>query len=524
MADPGTTSRCANHPSREAKHHCDACGKWLCDRCVQTHRGRVYCGFRCRLRGFAATGSTGFLSLLQTEVPTTWFVMCVGLAVLIAGSWITALVVKLSASEKTSLGVDASLPYAVAEMTREGGVLEAKIQGTPGASAVLLADGRPIRIVRLDSKGRATVSGDGIGDGARLEIAVFAEPPDAIEPLPTLTPTATPSSTPSSTPTATATATASSTATASPSRTPTSTATRSPRPTRQRETPTATRTVRPSRTPIPITVRATPKPSATVKPRDVRKPKTAPPILHLVTDAGPKIAITFDGNASSNGTTELLDTLQALDLKITLFVTGGFVERYPNLVRRAVLAGHEVGNHSYSHPHLTTYADNHRHDLLPDVTRARLHAQLRRTEEAFQKATGRPMAPLWRAPFGEENPTLRGWALELGYLHVRWSSLEGKSLDSLDWIADEHSKLYRDSQRMVDRLLSFPHLQGGIVLMHLSTEREEPPWSGLPRFVTELRRRGIEPAKISDMLRASTTWRPWYERAQRRHEETFGGD
>ncbi len=90
------------------------------------------------------------------------------------------------------------------------------------------------------------------------------------------------------------------------------------------------------------------------------------------------------------------------------------------------------------------------------------------------------MAPLWRAPYGEENSTLRGWALELGYLHVRWSSLEGASLDARDWVADEHSKLYQDSRKMMDRLLGFPHLEGGIVLMHLSTERSEPPWGELP--------------------------------------------
>jgi peptidoglycan/xylan/chitin deacetylase (PgdA/CDA1 family) len=131
------------------------------------------------------------------------------------------------------------------------------------------------------------------------------------------------------------------------------------------------------------------------------------------------------------------------------------------------------------------------------------------------------MAPLWRAPFGEENAVLRGWALELGYLHVRWSSLEGASLDSLDWISDEHSRLYRDSQRMVDRLLQFPRLEGGIVLMHLATERSEPPWSDLPRFVEELRRRDVKPVKVSTLLGESGTWRPWLERAHRRHREEF---
>ena len=249
--------------------------------------------------------------------------------------------------------------------------------------------------------------------------------------------------------------------------------------------------------------------------------RSSPPVLHLVTDAGNRIAVTFDGNASSNGTTELLDLLKELDLKITLFVTGGFVERYPKIVRRAVLEGHEVGNHTFSHPHLTSYASNQRHNLLPGVNRTTFHDQLRRTESAFKKATGRPMAPLWRAPYGEENSTLRGWALELGYLHVRWSSLEGASLDSRDWVADEHSTLFQDSRKMMDRLLGFPHLEGGIVLMHLSTERSEPPWNELPRFVRELERRQVKPVKVSDLLEESKTWRKWLDRARKNHEKNF---
>jgi peptidoglycan/xylan/chitin deacetylase (PgdA/CDA1 family) len=158
---------------------------------------------------------------------------------------------------------------------------------------------------------------------------------------------------------------------------------------------------------------------------------------------------------------------------------------------------------------------------MPGVTKASFHRQLRRTEEAFKRATGRNMTPLWRAPYGEENSTLRGWAMELGYLHVRWSSLKGASLDSLDWIADEHSRLYRDSERMIDRLLRFPRLEGGIVLMHLATERSEPPWSDLPRFVDELRSRAVQPVKVSELLRSSATWRTWFERAQRQHRATF---
>ncbi len=281
-------------------------------------------------------------------------------------------------------------------------------------------------------------------------------------------------------------------------------------------------------TPLPVTaqpvtraeIRTTPTPAISPRPRPTTPPG-APPILHLVTDSGPSIAITFDGGASSNRTAELLDLLDGLGIKATLFLTGQFIEKHPTLVRRAVLAGHEVGNHTFSHPHLTSWEQERRHRTLPGITKAVLLAEFERSERAFQKATGRPMAPLWRAPYGEENPTLRAWALDAGYLHVRWSSLEGRSLDSLDWVEDEHSGLYRDSKRIMNILLAFPRLEGGIVLMHLATDRDEAPWAHLPQFVEELRKRGIEPTRITELLQQSKIWRRWLDRAEKRHSKLW---
>lgn len=282
--------------------------------------------------------------------------------------------------------------------------------------------------------------------------------------------------------------------------------------------------------PSPVPTRIPPTPTTTppriqtpaqpLLPRPTTPPG-APPILHLVTDSGPSIAITFDGGASSNRTAELLDLLEELNIKATLFLTGQFIEKHPTLVRRAVLDGHEVGNHTFSHPHLTSWEQDRRHRTLPGITKAILLAELEKSERAFQKATGRPMAPFWRAPYGEENATLRAWALDGGYLHVRWSSLEGRSLDSLDWVEDEHSGLYRDSKRIMNRLLAFPRLEGGIVLMHLATDRDEAPWAHLPEFVEALRKRGIEPCKISTLLRQSAIWKKWLEQAENRHQHLW---
>lgn len=283
----------------------------------------------------------------------------------------------------------------------------------------------------------------------------------------------------------------------------------------------------PGRPSAPARIEATATPE--VRPNAVRvEPRPgflgSPPVLHHVGDAGPMIALTFDGGASSNRTVELLDLLQELDLRVTLFVTGQFIENQPSLIRRAVLAGHEVGNHTYSHPRLTTYARNRRQATRAGVDRAFLVSQLERAETAFRRATGRPMAPLWRGPYGEENAQLRAWALEAGYLHVRWSSLGGRSLDTLDWVDDEHSALYRDSEEIARRLLAFPRLEGGIALLHLSTRRIEAPWTHLPELVAALQGRGLEPVQVTELLEASPTWSPWLQRATERHHALYGAD
>jgi peptidoglycan/xylan/chitin deacetylase (PgdA/CDA1 family) len=434
----------------------------------------------------------------------------------LAGSvaiWSAVLVLQLGALDKRRASSGTTTPHVVAELVHDGRSARLEVRGTPGAAAVIFSRGEPVAVLTLDRRGRALVTDPEFEINETLEIAALAGPPGTVSSAPGLASKGTQTRAVPLIPTvadgpmvvttgvaATPTMTSTAPSTAPPSR-----------------TQTAGTALKTSRIKTPVIV----KPLRSAGSRADAKPGASPPILHLVTDGGSRIAVTFDGNASSNGTAGLLNLLKELDMKITLFVTGGFIERHPTLVRRAVLSGHEVGNHTYSHPHLTTYPENRRHRLLPKVTKAWFQDQLRRTEVAFRRATGRPMAPLWRAPYGEENRTLRGWALELGYLHVRWSSLEGESLDSRDWVADEHSPMYQNSRRMMDRLLGFPRLEGGIVLMHLATERSEPPWAELPRFVEELGRRSVIPVKVSDLLENSSTWRPWFERARTRHEEVF---
>ncbi len=436
--------------------------------------------------------------MLRREVPAAWSIALTTVACVLLAAGVGRLIgelIEISAPPDggvVEVAVPAAPAAAAGRIVGHDGEWRVELTGAPGALVLVEAGEHPVAVVRLDDNGRAALDLPALPEaGAAIRVSSLAGPPVVVGALPAAT---------AAQPRPAATATPSP---AAPRRSPSPT---SPAATAPQAPAAATRTVAAS--------------------PEGDEGADGPPVLHLVADGGPRLALTFDGAGSANGTADLLEMLRDLRLEVTLFVTGEFIDRHPGLVRRAALAGHEFGNHTYSHPHLTSYASNHRHDLLPAVTRELLQRELLRTEKAFRDATGRPMAPLWRAPYGEENRQLRGWAMELGYLHVRWSSLAGASLDSLDWVEDEHSSLYVDSGRLIERLLEFPRLEGGIVLMHLSTNRRVPPWTELPRFTDEVRGRGLQIGTVSALLEASPQWRPWYQRARERHMELSarGGD
>ncbi len=482
------TSNCANHPSREASQRCRSCGKWLCDLCLKRYGSRVFCGRRCQIEDLSRSITKRIAALARGPLHPAWAIaVAAGASALL----LTAVGLKVAELLQISGGFTSYRPAVNVGEGLSGQVVvddrgwRVELHGNPGETVLVLAAGRPVMVATIDEQGRAEIRGLDL-DPAEGPLRVVPLAGTALDlgspPSPTVTLTPTSTATPAAT---------------------------------QSATPTPTE--KPTRVPNPARVRRLEPESPLAGPT----PAVAPPSLQRAEDAGPRIAITFDGNASSNGTADLLDTLHRHNLHVTLFVTGEFIERNPAIVRRALLAGHEVGNHTFSHPHLTTYGQNQRHRLLPGMTKSRFQDQLQRTEAAFFKATGRSMKPLWRAPYGEENRLLRGWAFELGYLHVRWSSLQGATLDSHDWIADEHSSLYRSSSRMMERLLSFPRLEGGIILMHMATDRDEPPWQELPAFLDALHERGLTPTTLTELLEASPTWRPWLERAEKRHREAF---
>ncbi|MBE9504459.1 MAG: polysaccharide deacetylase family protein [Proteobacteria bacterium] len=201
--------------------------------------------------------------------------------------------------------------------------------------------------------------------------------------------------------------------------------------------------------------------------------------ISQVKGVGKRLSITFDGGWSDGSANEILDVLKRKEIKTTFFLAGSFIKRYPHTVKRIVAEGHEVGNHTLTHPHLTTYSLDKKHMTRPGIGFEVLKKELEETASLFKTVTATEMIPYWRAPYGEINAEILQWASKMGYQHVGWTVdyKAKRSMDSLDWVADKSSSLYLTADQIKDRLLAFADQKesasGGIVLMHLGTEREE---------------------------------------------------
>lgn len=221
-----------------------------------------------------------------------------------------------------------------------------------------------------------------------------------------------------------------------------------------------------------------------------------------------KIALTFDGGYLDNTTDEILDILKQEHIKATIFLTGIYMRKYPDTVKRMAEEGHVIGNHTWTHPHLTTYAQNGKHDLLGNITRETIHQELLRTAELYHMITERQMSNLWRAPYGEHNPQIREWAAEAGFRHVGWTVGKNwdQGMDTMDWVADKNSTAYHTADEIAEKILSFgadkkDQANGVVILMHLGSEREDDyPHLKLPYIIDELKNRGYDFVTVPEMF------------------------
>ncbi|GBD92710.1 peptidoglycan-N-acetylmuramic acid deacetylase PdaA precursor [bacterium BMS3Abin05] len=222
-----------------------------------------------------------------------------------------------------------------------------------------------------------------------------------------------------------------------------------------------------------------------------------------------EIALTFDGGALNNITGKILDILRQKNVLCTIFLTGEFIRRYPETVRRIVREGHKIGNHTFHHPHLTTYAKNRRQATRENMTRERFQKELTQTAKLFEEVTGKKMAPYWRAPYGESNPEIRLWAAELGYREVDWTfgKDQKENMDTRDWVAHPGDAGYQTGEEIKEKILKFADeknggANGAIILMHLGSNRTRDfPYKKLPEIIDSLRANHYKLVTVGEIVK-----------------------
>ena len=224
----------------------------------------------------------------------------------------------------------------------------------------------------------------------------------------------------------------------------------------------------------------------------------------------PVLAITFDAGGDAGYAPKVLEILRQRGIHTTIFVTGKFIEQNPEIVRQMVEDGHEIGNHTYDHPHLTTYETNFHHWTRPEVTREFLQNELLSTARLFKETTGSDMAHFWRAPFGEQNPEIRRWAEEVGFYHIDWCHDPNNTFDTLDWLTDESNKHYRTPEQIRTLVAGLENsgpdaANGAVMLMHLSTDRDQDyPDKVIAPAIDALSAKGFKLIKVSELFPALT--------------------
>lgn len=192
--------------------------------------------------------------------------------------------------------------------------------------------------------------------------------------------------------------------------------------------------------------------------------------IYSVETANKKVAISFDAAWGADKTDELLKILAKYNVKTTFFLVDFWMKKYPEMTKKIAAAGHEIGNHSATHPHMAA------------LSQAQIEEELTVTNKRIKDLTGQD-ALLFRPPFGEYNNTLIRTVEGLGMFTIQWD------VDSLDWqdlTADEITC------RVLDQVKP-----GSIVLFHNNATHTP---AALPTIIEKLQADGYEIVPVSRLI------------------------
>ncbi|WP_214700884.1 LysM peptidoglycan-binding domain-containing protein [Exiguobacterium sp. s57] len=191
------------------------------------------------------------------------------------------------------------------------------------------------------------------------------------------------------------------------------------------------------------------------------------------------VALTFDDGADGANTNKILDILAKNNVKATFFLTGSGANNHPQYIKNIAAKGHQLGNHSYTHPDFTK------------LNATQMKSELDRTEALITSFTGKTTKPIFRAPFGAVNSAVLNGVGAAGYGYtIQWN------IDTIDWKGLTASQINTKVQTNIK--------PGSIVLMHTGAGAPGTPLA-LPTMISQLKAKGYQFVTVSQLLAYQNT-------------------
>jgi cellulose synthase/poly-beta-1,6-N-acetylglucosamine synthase-like glycosyltransferase/peptidoglycan/xylan/chitin deacetylase (PgdA/CDA1 family)/spore germination protein YaaH len=194
------------------------------------------------------------------------------------------------------------------------------------------------------------------------------------------------------------------------------------------------------------------------------------------------IALTFDDGPDPKFTPRILDVLEQAGVKATFFVIGGNAEKHPDLLRRAFAAGHDIGNHTYTHPNIA------------DVSTTQLNLEVSATARLFESVLGR-QTHLFRSPYGEDSePETQDEVRPMDVLGRQGYVFVGMRIDPGDWKQPGVEAIVDEAVRQAETG------EGNVILLHDSGGDRSQTVAALPRIIATLKEKGYRFVTVSELL------------------------
>ena len=183
-----------------------------------------------------------------------------------------------------------------------------------------------------------------------------------------------------------------------------------------------------------------------------------------------KVALTLNCAWNADDIDNILNTLKANDVKLTFFIVGDWADKFPEAVKKIANAGHEIANHSNTHPHVN------------NLSKEENKQEIQNCSDKIEKLTGQKTI-LYRAPYGEYNNTVIQATKEASHVTIQWN------LDTLDYTGLTGQEMWN---RLNEKLTN-----GSIILMHNGTEHTA---DSLDMIIKNIKQSGYELVRVSDLI------------------------